>query len=77
MWRLVPRLPSHVLSEARGTVEGVNEMLCKDCDKVALFVQPDCDDGCDEFDLMCVLCGAAITFGGMLTLSDARESSAA
>lgn len=41
-------------------------MLCKDCDKVALFVRPDCGDGFDDFDLMCVLCGAAVTFGGML-----------
>lgn len=41
-------------------------MLCKDCDRVALFVRPDSEDGRDDFELMCVLCGTAITFGGML-----------
>ena len=45
---------------------GVDEMLCKDCDRIVEFVQPACEDGFDEFDLMCVLCGAALTFGGML-----------
>jgi hypothetical protein len=48
-------------------------MLCKDCDKVVLFVRPVCDDGCDDFDLMCVLCGAAVTFGGMLLVQEDRE----
>ncbi len=53
------------------------EMLCVDCDKIVLFEQPDCGDGLGAFDLMCVLCGAAITFGGMLTPASAQESSAA
>jgi hypothetical protein len=51
-------------------------MLCKDCDKVVLFVKPECEDGFGELDLMCVLCGAAITFGGLLELH-ADESAAA
>jgi len=42
------------------------EMLCKDCDAVALFVQPVTDDPVD--DLMCVVCGTAITFAGVLVL---------
>ena len=40
------------------------EMLCRDCDKVVAFVQPVTDDLSD--DLMCVLCGTAITFAGFL-----------
>ena len=40
------------------------EMLCKDCDAVAMFVQPVTEDPVE--DLMCVLCGAAITFAGVL-----------
>ena len=40
------------------------EMLCKDCDAVAMFVQPATEDPVE--DLMCVLCGAAITFAGVL-----------
>ena len=44
----------------------MTEMLCRDCDKVVQFVPPVCDDGTDEFELMCVVCGTAITFGGML-----------
>ena len=31
------------------------EMLCRDCDAVALFVQPVTEDPVD--DLMCVICG--------------------
>ena len=42
------------------------EMLCKDCDAVAMFVQPVTDDPVE--DLMCVLCGAAITFAGVLLI---------
>lgn len=40
------------------------EMLCKDCDAVAMFVQPVTDDPVE--DLMCVVCGTAITFAGVL-----------
>jgi len=40
------------------------EMLCKDCDAVVAFVQPVTEDPVD--DLMCVICGAAITFAGVL-----------
>jgi hypothetical protein len=40
------------------------EMLCKDCDAVAMFVQPVTEDPVD--DLMCVICGTAITFAGVL-----------
>ena len=40
------------------------EMLCRDCDVVALFVQPVTEDPAE--DLMCVICGAAITFAGVL-----------
>jgi hypothetical protein len=44
----------------------MTELLCKDCDEVVLFVAPDCEDGQDDGDLMCVICGAAISLGGML-----------
>jgi hypothetical protein len=44
----------------------VTEMLCEDCDEVVLFVAPDCEDGQDDGDLMCVICGAAISLGGVL-----------
>jgi hypothetical protein len=40
------------------------EMLCRDCDAVAMFVQPVTEDPVD--DLMCVICGTAITFAGGL-----------
>ncbi len=54
------------------------EMLCVDCDKIVLFEQPDCGDGFGDGDLMCVMCGAAVTFGGMLlTDRSTQESSAA
>jgi hypothetical protein len=43
----------------------VTEMLCRDCDAIVLFVTPDCDEQ-DCGDLMCVLCGAAVTVGGLL-----------
>jgi hypothetical protein len=55
----------------------VTEMLCKDCDEVVLFVAPDCEDGQDDGDLMCVICGAAISFGGMLLREQAVRRSAA
>ncbi|MGZ6825326.1 MAG: hypothetical protein ACXVGH_00925 [Mycobacteriales bacterium] len=54
----------------------MTEMLCKDCDKVVLWVRPECEDGLGELDLMCVLCGAAITYGGMLDLDDRRTAAA-
>ena len=37
------------------------ERLCSDCDRIVAFVVPACDDGQDEGDLMCVVCGAAVT----------------
>ena len=40
------------------------EMLCSDCEKVVAFVPPLTDDQAD--DLMCVLCGTAISFAGYL-----------
>jgi len=43
----------------------MTELLCKDCDAIVLFVTPECEDG-DCGDLMCVLCGAAISIGGLL-----------
>ena len=55
----------------------MTEMLCRDCDKVVLFVKPECEDGLGELDLMCVLCGAAITFGGLLQLHDDHQTAAA
>jgi hypothetical protein len=54
---------SPVLSARRGTVTLVTERLCKDCDGL-LVEAPDTDEG--DLDLMCVLCGAALTLGGML-----------
>jgi hypothetical protein len=56
----------------------MTEMLCKDCDAIVLFVAPECEEGPDDSsDLMCVLCGAAISFGGMLLVHDATQASAA
>ena len=59
------------MSEVSATVVGMDEpieMLCKDCDAVAMFVQPDTDDAVD--DLMCVICGTAITFAGVVLLRE-------
>jgi hypothetical protein len=60
---------SPVLSEGHVNVLSMNEieMLCRDCDAVVAFVTPDVEDAPD--DLMCVLCGTAITLGGWLTPS--------
>ncbi|MCW2586130.1 MAG: hypothetical protein JWN55_1646 [Frankiales bacterium] len=55
----------------------MTEMLCGDCDAIVLFVTPECDDGQDCGDLMCVLCGAAVTFGGLLVAEEAVRRSAA
>ena len=41
------------------------ELLCTDCDKVVLFEVPVCDDARDG-DLMCVVCGTAVTVSGLL-----------
>jgi hypothetical protein len=50
----------------------VTERLCKDCDGVVTAV-PDVDDGWD-LDLMCVICGAALSLGGLLPGElDARD----
>lgn len=46
----------------------MTEMLCRDCDKVVPFDTPRCDDGQDDGDLMCVICGAAVTRIGPLLL---------
>ena len=45
-------------------MEDALELLCKDCDAVAMFVHPVTEDPTD--DLMCVICGTAITFAGVL-----------
>lgn len=50
----------------------MTEMLCTDCEKVVLFEAPLCEDGQDPGDLMCVVCGAAVTFAGLL-ISDLRQ----
>jgi hypothetical protein len=55
----------------------VTEMLCSDCDKVVMFEVPWCDDGQNAGDLMCVICGDAVTLGGLLVQERARESTAA
>ena len=57
----------------------MTEMLCKDCNAIVLFVAPVCEDGHEDCDdLMCVVCGAAISFGGLLVqLEETRSSSAA
>jgi hypothetical protein len=62
---LTPRrlVASHVLSARCATVTDVTERLCKDCDGL-LVEAPASDDS--DLDLMCVLCGAALTLGGML-----------
>ena len=43
----------------------MTERLCKDCDGL-LVEAPDLDVAEADLDLMCVLCGAALTLGGML-----------
>ena len=58
------RRASPVLSDPRGTVLHVTERLCKDCDGVVAPV-PDVQDDWD-LDLMCVICGAALSLGGLL-----------
>ena len=55
----------------------MTEMLCKDCDAIVLFVTPECEDGQDCGDLMCVLCGAAISIGGLLVDERATRTSTA
>lgn len=55
------------MSEGSANVDGMDEpieMLCKDCDAVAMFVQPVNEDPVE--DLMCVICGTAVTFAGVL-----------
>lgn len=55
------------MSDGSANVVGMDEpieMLCKDCDAVVAFVQPVTEDPVE--DLMCVLCGTAITFAGVL-----------
>jgi hypothetical protein len=53
-------------------VTDVTERLCKDCDGLLDHV-PDAEDDWD-LDLMCVLCGAALSLGGLLMgEADARE----
>lgn len=42
------------------------EMLCRDCDAMVVFVQPVTEDPVD--DLMCVICGTAVTFAGALVV---------
>jgi hypothetical protein len=57
------------LSDRRGTVTGVTERLCKDCDGLLVEVDevaPAAYEGEGDLDLMCVLCGAALTLGGLL-----------
>ena len=46
----------------------MTEMLCRDCDEVVLFQTPLCEDGQDDGDLMCVICGAAVTLTGLLLI---------
>ena len=54
----------------------MTEMLCRDCDEIVLFVTPWCDEQ-DAGDLMCVLCGAAVSVGGFLLSERARTEAAA
>lgn len=45
----------------------MTELLCSDCNATTLFVTPECQDGHDDCpDLMCVLCGLAVTRAGLL-----------
>ena len=57
----------------------MTEMLCKDCDAIVAFVTPDCDDSPEDCgELMCVICGTAISVGGMLIVEErARVTDAA
>lgn len=49
------------------------ELLCKECDRLLPFAAPRCDDGQDDGDLMCIVCGTAVTFASGL-LIDVRTS---
>jgi hypothetical protein len=50
----------------------VTERLCKDCDGVVTAVPDVVDDW--DLDLMCVICGAALSLGGLLPGElDARD----
>ena len=54
----------------------MTEMLCKDCDAIVQFVTPDCDDSPEDCgELMCVICGTAITLGGMLLVEERTRAS--
>ena len=48
-------------------------MLCSECEKLVLFETLrfetlGCEDGQDDGDLMCVICGAAATLGGVMLI---------
>ena len=49
----------------------MTEMLCSDCEALVLFEAP---EGGDDGDLMCVLCGAAVTIGGLLVVEALRAA---
>ncbi len=54
----------------------MNERICSDCDGLLVNV-PDLG-GESDLDLMCVLCGAALSLGGLLLGElEAREEHAA
>lgn len=54
----------------------VTERLCKDCDGLVSEV-PEPQDAWD-LDLMCVICGAALSLGGLLLgEAEAREEQVA
>lgn len=46
-------------------------MLCSDCEKVVLFEAPEHDS---PDDLMCVICGTAVTVAGLVALEVARAA---
>jgi hypothetical protein len=54
----------------------VTERLCKDCDGLVSEVPGTFDDG--DLDLMCVICGTALSLGGLLLgEAEAREDQVA
>jgi hypothetical protein len=54
----------------------VTERLCSDCEGLLVHA-PEVEDEWD-LDLMCVLCGAALSLGGLLLgEADARDEDAA
>ncbi len=50
------------------------ELLCKDCDRLLPFTAPVCEDGQDDGELMCVVCGTAVSVAcGLLLVARSSQ----